>query len=71
MEMPGQGQWEPATDAVLAAMEAARLSRAGDEKEALATVMLAGDDLGVALAARRLLGDAWAGLDRLNGTVAA
>ena len=66
---PGQQPCEPAPDPVTAAMDAAALFRAGDGRNAIATLLLADDPLRVAVAACKLLGDALAGLDRLNGTV--
>lgn len=69
MKGPGQQPCEPAPDPVLAAMDAAGLFRAGDDRNAIATLLLADEPLLVAVAACMLLGDALAGLDWLNGTV--
>ena len=62
METPGQRQWEPAPEHVLAAPEAA----SAPDAETAAVIMLSGDDPGVAVAACKLLGAALRGLDRLN-----
>jgi hypothetical protein len=69
MDRPGQQPCEPAPDPVLAAMDAAALFGAGDDRNAIATLLLADEPLRIAVAACRLLGDALSGLDRLAGTV--
>lgn len=67
MERPGQQPCEPAPDPVIAAMDAAALVRAGDERQAIAVLLLADEPLRVAVAASRLLAAALDGLDLLNG----
>ena len=65
MERPGQKHGE-LPDPVTVALEAARLFRAGDSRNAIAALLLADEPLRVAVAACKLLGDALAGLDRLS-----
>jgi hypothetical protein len=64
MKGPGQQPCEPAPDPVIAAMEAAALFRAGDDRNGIACLLLAHEPLRVAVAACKLLGAALEGLDR-------